>query len=519
VCRIIGQRRNLRRAEHTGAEMICRVRLVDGPAAFLLAIYRRGFDCVDRVAGVRCLLVRGWGMMGQRAACAIGPERRDRAALIALGIALGALFAPAAALAQDNRFPFFSGPIEPAAPAARQAKRQKPAEPGKRKKTRAAEPKALPKPPAGPLQIVISVARQRLTLYANGQPFAHSPVSTGTASHPTPMGIFSIIQKNLHHRSNIYSNAPMPFMQRLTWSGVALHQGVLPGYPASHGCIRLPQEFAQRLWGFTRLGVRVIIARDEIMPAEFHHPGLFAMKRRLEIPVAEEAASEPRARIRLATTAAALDPPAPLETSNDAETEGRRVTGDILQATGTAAPGPDRSEPFDGKPRTLAKLHVMTFDKDTPLRPGPVSVFISRKEGRLYVRKQFAPIFSAPVAIDRPDIPLGTHTFMALEAKDRGPALRWTVVSLPDSAARPVEKKVELRGSIAPRSARAERERAAPESIHLPSAAEALDRITIPRDAVNRISELMSPGASLTISDQGLGPETGLETDFIVVTR
>src|SRR5262249_59882342 len=94
-------------------------------------------------------------------------------------------------------------------------------------------------PPPKPLDlplIQVSIARQQLTLYENGQPIAHSPVSTGTAGHPTPTGIFSVIGKEIFHRSNIYSGAPMPYMQRITWSGVAMHAGVLPGYPASHGC-------------------------------------------------------------------------------------------------------------------------------------------------------------------------------------------------------------------------------------------------------------------------------------------
>ena len=101
-------------------------------------------------------------------------------------------------------------------------------------------------------------------------------VSTGTASHPTPTGVFSIIEKDRFHRSNLYHNAPMFFMQRVTWSGVAMHEGVLPGYPASHGCIRLPRDFAARLWPTTKLGVRVIIARDEVAPVDFAHPRLFA---------------------------------------------------------------------------------------------------------------------------------------------------------------------------------------------------------------------------------------------------
>src|SRR5262249_30581778 len=113
-----------------------------------------------------------------------------------------------------------------------------------------------------------------------------APVSTGMSGHPTPMGVFSVIQKQKWHQSNIYSGAPMPFMQRITWSGVALHAGVLPGYPASHGCIRLPHEFAVRLYGMTKVGARVFVTRDEIRPLAFASPRLFTPKP-LEAPVAQ----------------------------------------------------------------------------------------------------------------------------------------------------------------------------------------------------------------------------------------
>jgi len=94
--------------------------------------------------------------------------------------------------------------------------------------------------PPGPLHIIISIKKQQLTLYAGGVPVAHSQVSTGVPGHPTPQGVFSILEKRIYHESNLYSSAPMPYMQRITWSGVAMHQGVVPGHPASHGCIRLP---------------------------------------------------------------------------------------------------------------------------------------------------------------------------------------------------------------------------------------------------------------------------------------
>ena len=129
--------------------------------------------------------------------------------------------------------------------------------------------------PPGPLHIVISIKKQQLTLYAGGVPVAHSQVSTGVPGHPTPQGVFSILEKRIYHESNIYSSAPMPYMQRITWSGVAMHQGVVPGHPASHGCIRLPAAFAKRMWGLTKIGARVIIAQDEIALTEISSQRLF----------------------------------------------------------------------------------------------------------------------------------------------------------------------------------------------------------------------------------------------------
>lgn len=132
--------------------------------------------------------------------------------------------------------------------------------------------------PVGPIVIAISIDQQHLKLYDRNGLFAESPVSTGMRGHATPMGVFSIIQKNKYHRSNIYSGAPMPYMQRVTWSGIALHAGALPGYPASHGCIRMPMNFAMRMWGWTRMGARVIITPDEVSPTDVSHPLLIARK-------------------------------------------------------------------------------------------------------------------------------------------------------------------------------------------------------------------------------------------------
>src|SRR6201996_5413739 len=132
--------------------------------------------------------------------------------------------------------------------------------------------------PQGPLIIAISINKQSLKVYDDNGFFAETPISTGMRGHATPMGAFSVIQKQKMHRSNIYSGAPMPFMQRITWSGIAMHAGVLPGYPASHGCIRMPMAFAVKMYGWTRMGARVVIAPGELSPAPFSHPLLVTQK-------------------------------------------------------------------------------------------------------------------------------------------------------------------------------------------------------------------------------------------------
>ena len=117
--------------------------------------------------------------------------------------------------------------------------------------------------PQGAIYAIVSLADQHVTVYDSTGRIAQSRISTGMPGHPTPIGLFSIIGKERWHRSNIYSGAPMPFMQRITWSGVAMHLGVVPGYPASHGCIRLPDGFARKFWGMTQIGSRVVVARRD----------------------------------------------------------------------------------------------------------------------------------------------------------------------------------------------------------------------------------------------------------------
>ena len=129
--------------------------------------------------------------------------------------------------------------------------------------------------PEGPFLIVASITEQVAYVYRNGIRIARSSVSTGRPGHPTPTGVFTILEKEVHHTSSIYKGAEMPYMERVTWGGIALHAGDLPGYPDSHGCVRLPLEFSKLLFGVTMKGATVIIANAHSAPATTVHPGLF----------------------------------------------------------------------------------------------------------------------------------------------------------------------------------------------------------------------------------------------------
>ena len=477
--------------------------------------------------------------------------------------------------------------------------------------------------PVGPIIIAISIDKQQLKLYDQNGLFAETPVSTGMRGHSTPMGVFSIIQKNKYHRSNIYSGAPMPYMQRITWSGVALHAGVLPGYPASHGCIRMPMNFAMRMWGWTRMGARVIITPGEVSPADFSHPLLAAKKpearplaaapepdKRAETAPKSEPASiadaalqdKPELRlvpitdrhepIRTADASGALpqkddlpgDVSAKSVTSGDAVTDKAAAQDDVKNDAArnvtagqdkadTAAPEQAKTEDAksadakseDSKPEDTTAVAAKadtpqtdetksdTIKSDTiktgeiktrndqvraadpvtpsaeiavtppregsaefvgPVKPrsGHIAAYVSRKENKLYVRQNFEPWFETPVTFAASDRPLGTHVFTVRTDKDDANALRWSVVSLPAPVrvARADDDKPRRKRAVA-----AEPAAPAPPS----SPTEALDRLTIPPDAITRIASALAPGGSLMVSDQGLGDETGRGTDFIVPLR
>jgi lipoprotein-anchoring transpeptidase ErfK/SrfK len=227
-------------------------------------------------------------------------------------------------------------------------------------KTQAA-PKETNAKPQGPLIIAVSIDQQKVRVYdANGL-FAESPVSTGMKGHSTPMGVFSVIQKNKMHRSNIYSGAPMPYMQRITWSGVAMHAGVLPGYPASHGCIRMPMAFAVKMWNWTRMGARVIITPGQITPANFSHPLLVAQKIVPQPLIANDPSTDaPAVKSDKGADAGAATK------SADASLAHSETSLDLRPTVGHAAPLRERTHTADAGGKLPAINAVVTMSDATP---------------------------------------------------------------------------------------------------------------------------------------------------------
>ena len=505
--------------------------------------------------------------------------------------------------------------------------------------------------PQGPLIIAISINQQKVRVYDANGIFAESPVSTGTKSHPTPMGVFSIIQKHKMHHSNIYSGAPMPVMQRITWSGVAMHAGALPGYPASHGCIRLPMAFAAKMWNWTKMGARVIVTPGEMTPSSFSHPLLVAQKVVPQPVAADEPMSDApavksdkgadagstikpaqseaslelrstvghgspdrtplRERTHTADASGAMPATNAAVTMSDASSSSSRLpasgdavaevtsaeskpseaataevksieTGDDVKAEDKVAGAKVETKPEEANPeaakseaapveaksadvkpdevrtgtlkadtskveapkaaekptepvKTIADTPAVAPDakkdpsrlpgvekaaaKPEPKSTGQIAVFVSRKDGKLYVRQNFMPLFDVPVTIAPSERMLGTHVFTAEADKNDPNKLRWSVVSLPVTARNAARSDEDERSSRRRKVAGG-----APAEVKpMPaanSAAEALDRITIPPDAMARITEALTTGGSIVVSDQGVnGGETGEGTDFIVPLR
>jgi hypothetical protein len=407
--------------------------------------------------------------------------------------------------------------------------------------------------PAGePILAIVSLQNQRITIYdANGW-ILRAPVSSGQRGRETPAGIFSVIQKDADHHSNLYDDAFMPHMQRLTWSGIALHGGPLPGYPASHGCVRMPFDFAERLFDVTPMGLRVIVAPSDVAPVEIAHPVLFQPKpgagalAAARIAEADEAAKKAE-QARRAVGAAVRESTQLIVPVRIAENQKRRA--EALLATAETALGAtisgeatERAE--SDKAQALARVAELQTQLDAAkaqLQPKldavaaareaaaaaetaraaaaaaarqvmrelePVSALISRKTQRLYVRQGFEPVLDIPATILDPDRPIGTHIFTAIERTGGEAGLRWSVVSLQGGHLHGVP---ELQGA-----ARAHGRDAEPTPVGPASAKSALDRIVIPEDALDRIAAI-APRSSLIVTDEALSPETGKGTDFVVL--
>ncbi len=407
--------------------------------------------------------------------------------------------------------------------------------------------------PAGePILAIVSLQNQRVTVYdANGW-IMRAPVSSGQRGRETPAGIFSVIQKDADHHSNLYDDAFMPHMQRLTWSGIALHGGPLPGYPASHGCVRMPFDFAERLFDVTQMGLRVIVAPTDVAPVEIAHPvllqpkpgaGALAAARMAEADEAAKKAEQARRAVGSAVRES-TQVMVPVRMAENQKRRAEALLATAETALGSAIPGDARERAESDKAQALARVAELQMQLDTAkalLQPKldavaaareaaaaaetaraaaaetarqvmrelePVSVLISRKTQRLYVRQGFEPVLDLPVTILDPDRPIGTHIFTAMDRTGGEAGLRWSVVSLQAGRSQGVP---EPQGP-----ARARGRDAEPAPAASASARSALDRIVIPQDALDRIAAI-TPRSSLIVTDEALSSETGKGTDFVVL--
>jgi L,D-transpeptidase catalytic domain len=445
-----------------------------------------------------------------------------------------------------------------------------------------------------PLVAIVSLSNQRITIYDADGWILRAPVSSGQTGYETPAGIYSIIQKEEEHYSNRYDDASMPFMQRITWSGIALHAGPLPGYPASHGCVRMPYEFAQQLFDITKIGMRVIVARNDVRPFEISHPALFKPKPvRADISIEEltahwdlartqeqaamtgsvspdadapsspAATADPLMTLRSIAAAKSAQANAAARKANaarltaarmamdssrilhEAEVAKRRAEAQAAAAENAlnAASSPEAMQAAeDAKAKALAGLtgaEAQLAAAKAEVQPkaetaarareeakaaeaenaaaleaseaverlmSPVSIFVSRKSQRLYIRQAFQPVLESPITIRDADLPMGTHIYTAVDYANGGADLRWSAVSMDGHQLGPNRK-----------SRHGDDDNAGPRMPDAGPVMEALDRIEIPQDIVESISEVISPGSSLIISDEGMSTETGKDTDFVIL--
>jgi lipoprotein-anchoring transpeptidase ErfK/SrfK len=397
-----------------------------------------------------------------------------------------------------------------------------------------------PREAGEPIMAIVSIKTQQVTFYDADGWILRAPVSTGTTGRETPAGVFAIIEKDKDHHSTLYDDASMPNMQRITWNGVALHGGPLPGYAASHGCVRMPYGLAEKLFDKTRIGMRVIISPNDAAPVEFSHPELFvpnakavaagpARAETLAREAAEAAKTVDEAKKAAATAAreaasltASLRKLEWLKPRADAElafadkalaaakTDQAKARAEELKQKAAANVATVRTQLDRAKADAKSKLDAAAVAKDTAktaetnsaaaakaaseakLALEPVSVYISRATQKLYVRRNthkpwpdggevFDATIEVPVTIRNPDKPLGTHVFTAMARNDAG--LRWTAVTIDNGD----------------------------------DAKDALDRITIPQDVLDRIAPTALPRSSIIVSDEPLSRETNYRTEFVAV--
>jgi peptidoglycan hydrolase-like protein with peptidoglycan-binding domain len=380
------------------------------------------------------------------------------------------------------------------------------------------------------LQIVVSKSDQSLALYENGEIVATSNVTTGKAGHETPSGIFSILEKRKYHESNIYSAAPMPFMQRLTWSGIALHEGKVPNYPASHGCVRLPSKFAQSLFGETRYGVHVIITDRPVSLRSVQHSALFEPRddaddgklllSDVELRPATFDAALGTVEVAVNEKTQAIKPmakgkePSPLRILITRRGEREKVMD--IQAVLTRL-GFDAGAP-DGYTGEMTISAVNGFKRWKGLKTtGPLltddfvaALYASAGEdhppnGEIMVRQDFKPLFEAAIDIKDPEVALGTHFFEAIAVNRAAGTAEWNGVTLENRLPAAARKRLGITVTEAPGG--------------FDQLSAVLDRLEIPAEIRSRIEKELSTGSSITVSDLSHQMETGTGTDFITVTK
>ena len=445
---------------------------------------------------------------------------------------------------------------------------------------------------------VVAIKDQRVSIYDGNGVALRARISSGQGGYETPVGVFSILQKKAEHYSNLYDDASMPFMQRITWSGVALHAGALPGYPASHGCVRLPYEFAEKIFSLTKIGMRIVISRDDIAPVDFSHRLLLTPEPVPETAVAIPTAYDPdsadeenasllrpdvrnwparqklldtlraearekadvaasavrrwedlsadlksrkkelsliskreqieklvaKAQARAAKAIQKLAEARTPRTTKRAQSEKDSAEKSLATIEAKAADVRAAAAGAEASIKQLkdeiavaekAKTEAETASAEARRKTLPISVFVSLKSQKLYVRQGNEAVFDTKVAIANPERVIGTHVFTALDYANDGNDVRWNVVTISRRTAYDSDWDDDGRSR---KRGRDRDQSYAPPLTNAADAAAALERISIPKDVRARVSKYVWPGSSLIISDEDLSKETGPGTDFILVS-